>query len=56
LKKNGNHTIAQNRATSAVYGMPGAAAEIEAATEILALDKIAPAITKMMAKAVRTHV
>ena len=40
LRSSGHHTIAQNRQTSAVYGMPKAAAELNAATEILALDKI----------------
>ena len=33
----GHHTIAQDQATSAVYGMPKAAAEIKAASEILPL-------------------
>lgn len=40
----GHHTIAQDQATSAVYGMPKAAAELEAAVEILPLDRIAAAI------------
>lgn len=35
-------TIAQDRATSAVYGMPKAAAAIDAAVEILPLTAIAP--------------
>jgi len=47
LRERGHHTIAQDRATSAVYGMPKAAAELDAATEILALDKIAPHLTNM---------
>jgi len=40
LRQSGHHTIAQDKATSAVYGMPKAATEIHAASEILALDKI----------------
>lgn len=39
-------TLAQNEATSAVYGMPKAAVEIQAASEILPLDKIAPRLLK----------
>ncbi len=56
LKSHGHHTIAQNRVTSAVYGMPGAAVDIGAASEILALDKIAPRLTNIVTKAARTHV
>ncbi len=55
LKQHGHHTIAQDRRTSAVYGMPGAAAEMQAATEILALDKIAPRLTNIVAKTARTN-
>lgn len=39
-------TMAQNEVTSAVYGMPKAAVEIHAASEILPLDKIAPRLLK----------
>jgi two-component system, chemotaxis family, response regulator WspF len=38
----GYHTIAQDKNTSAVYGMPKAAAELNAASEILPLQKIGP--------------
>ncbi|BAL27271.1 chemotaxis response regulator protein-glutamate methylesterase [Azoarcus sp. KH32C] len=41
LRDRGWHTIAQDRTTSAVYGMPKAAADVSAAVEILALDRIA---------------
>lgn len=41
----GHHTIAQDQASSAVYGMPKAAAELNAAVEILPLDSIAAALT-----------
>ena len=36
----GKTTIAQDQASSAVYGMPRAAAELDAAQQILPLDKI----------------
>jgi two-component system, chemotaxis family, response regulator WspF len=42
LRNKGYHTIAQDQATSAVYGMPKAAATLGAAVEVLALDRIAP--------------
>jgi two-component system, chemotaxis family, response regulator WspF len=42
LREAGALTIAQDRASSAVWGMPKAAAEIGAATEILPLGEIAP--------------
>ncbi|BCP55747.1 chemotaxis response regulator protein-glutamate methylesterase [Kaistia sp. 32K] len=41
LRERQHLTIAQDRATSAVYGMPKAAAELGAAAEILPLDSIA---------------
>jgi chemotaxis response regulator CheB len=40
----GWHTIAQDRDSSIVYGMPRAAARIDAAVEILPLDRVAGAI------------
>ncbi|MBP0619645.1 chemotaxis response regulator protein-glutamate methylesterase [Cupriavidus consociatus] len=39
-------TIAQDRATSAVYGMPKAAAALGAAAEILPLNRIAPRLVQ----------
>lgn len=44
LREAGAHTIAQDQATSAIYGMPKAAAELGAAAEILALADIGPAL------------
>ncbi len=44
----GYHTIVQDQATSAVYGMPKAAAEMKAASEILPLDKIGPRLTTLL--------
>lgn len=44
LKSNGVFTIAQNAETCAVYGMPKAAAELNAAVKILPIDNIADTI------------
>jgi two-component system response regulator WspF len=41
LRDRGHHTIAQNQATCAVYGMPKAAAALDAAIDVLPLDRIA---------------
>lgn len=41
LRQKGAYTIAQDEKTSAVYGMPKAAVELGAATEILPIDDIA---------------
>ncbi len=46
LRKAGFHTIAQDEASSAVYGMPKAAAQLGAAIEILPLEKIAAALER----------
>jgi len=51
LRLLGHHTIAQDRATSAVYGMPKAAAELSAAVDILPLDRIAYRLTELLASA-----
>ncbi|HEY4002972.1 MAG TPA: chemotaxis-specific protein-glutamate methyltransferase CheB [Candidatus Xenobia bacterium] len=48
LKMNGHHTIAQDEATSTVYGMPRAAAEMRAAVEILPLPAIGAAIGRRL--------
>jgi chemotaxis response regulator CheB len=44
LRAAGWHTIAQDKATSVVWGMPGAAAEIGAAAEVLPIGDIGGAI------------
>ncbi len=48
LRKAGWHTIAQDRATSAVYGMPKAANDLDAADEILPANQIGPAILRAL--------
>ena len=42
LRAKGHYTIAQDEASSAVYGMPKAAAAVNAAVEIFPLKSIAP--------------
>ncbi|HBB32317.1 MAG TPA: chemotaxis response regulator protein-glutamate methylesterase [Cyanobacteria bacterium UBA8803] len=46
LRLSGWHTIAQDKGSCVVYGMPKAAAELGAAVEILPLNAIAPAVLK----------
>jgi two-component system, chemotaxis family, response regulator WspF len=46
LRAAGWHTIAQDQASSVVYGMPKAAAQLGAAVEILPVDAIANAFVK----------
>lgn len=49
LRCGGIHTIAQNAETCAVYGMPKAAAELDAAVEILPIDRVAESILNSVA-------
>jgi two-component system response regulator WspF len=52
LRSLGWHTIAQDEATCAVYGMPKAAAEKRAAVEVLPLSQIGPSlVAKILATA-----
>jgi two-component system, chemotaxis family, response regulator WspF len=55
LRAKGYHTIAQDQSSSAVYGMPAAAAELGAASEILSLDKIGPRLTNIVARQMKVH-
>lgn len=50
LRKEGWHTIAQDRASSVVWGMPGACVESGAAVEVLPADQIAGSIAHAMKK------
>ncbi|QXI13120.1 chemotaxis response regulator protein-glutamate methylesterase [Pseudomonas zeae] len=50
MRQQGYLTIAQDQQSSAVYGMPKAAAAIDAAVEIRALEKIAPRLLEVFPK------
>ncbi|CAM3779631.1 Protein-glutamate methylesterase/protein-glutamine glutaminase [Bordetella sputigena] len=50
MRDHGFLTIAQDRATSAVYGMPKAAAELGAAMEIVPLPRIAESLARRFAR------
>src|ERR1700730_1233210 len=54
LRDAGYHTISQDQSTSAVYGMPKAAAAINAASEILPLQKIGPRLRELFSPQTRT--
>lgn len=47
LRRAGHHTIAQDEATCVIYGMPQAAARMNAAVEILPLSQIPIALNKL---------
>jgi two-component system response regulator WspF len=46
LKIRGWHTIAQDKDSCVVYGMPKAAVELNAAVEILSLEEISTTLLK----------
>lgn len=48
LNQAGWKTIAQDQATSIVWGMPGAAVQLQAADQVLPLDSIGPMISELM--------
>ncbi|MDB6174058.1 MAG: cheB [Chthoniobacteraceae bacterium] len=48
LRNQGHFTIAQDQASCAVYGMPKAAATVDAAVEILPIDHIAPRLIRAL--------
>jgi len=50
LRRAGWHTIAQDEASSVVYGMPKAAKELGAAVDILPIEDVAPAILRFLNK------
>lgn len=50
LRNQGRYTIAQDQASSAVYGMPKAAARLDAAVDILPLDQIAPRLAAVLGR------
>jgi len=56
LRQSGHYTIAQDASTSAVYGMPKAAAELQAAREILPLEKIGSRVTALLSAMPKANV
>lgn len=50
LKEQGAYTIAQNEASSAIFGMPKAAIERGAATQVLPLENIAEVVCRLFAR------
>jgi two-component system response regulator WspF len=46
----GHHTIAQDRESSAVYGMPKAAVDLNGASEVLSLNQIGPRLCALVAQ------
>jgi chemotaxis response regulator CheB len=48
LRDKGHHTIAQDEASSVVYGMPKEAAKLEAAVDILPVTGIAPRLIDLL--------
>jgi len=51
LRHKGWYTIAQDQATCVVYGMPKAAAELDAARRVLPLEEIAGEILRILGRA-----
>ena len=49
LRDKQHHTIAQDEASSTVYGMPKAAVALDAAVEVLPLGRIAPRLSEVVA-------
>jgi two-component system, chemotaxis family, response regulator WspF len=52
----GYHTIAQDKSSSALYGMPKAAATLNAASEILPLQMIGPRLGQLWASKQKQHI
>jgi two-component system chemotaxis response regulator CheB len=48
IKAAGGRTVAQDRASCTVYGMPRAAVEMGVVDEIVSLDRVGPALTKLV--------
>lgn len=55
LRQAGGHTIAQDQASSAIYGMPKAAAELGAAVDILSLTDIGPTLLKSLTRPLKAQ-
>jgi len=55
LRRAGGTTIAQDEASSLVYGMPRAAAELGAAMHVLPLRRVPNALVKLSARGARSR-
>jgi two-component system chemotaxis response regulator CheB len=53
IRQSGGHTVAQDEASSTVFGMPKAAVRAGAVTELLPIDKIADAVQRAVRELVR---
>jgi two-component system chemotaxis response regulator CheB len=53
IHRAGGHVIAQDEATSVVWGMPGSAVEAGLANEVLPLDRIARAVAAVISRAAK---
>jgi two-component system chemotaxis response regulator CheB len=47
LRQAGGYTIAEDRSTAVIWGMPGAAVALDAAVEVLPVDAIAPRLRQL---------
>jgi two-component system chemotaxis response regulator CheB len=52
IRRSGGHTIAQDEASSAIFGMPRAAIQLGAATEVLPSSRIAARLAEVVADSV----
>ena len=50
LKRAGGYVLAQDEATSVVWGMPGSAVAAGLVDEVLPLDEIAPAVAMLVSR------
>lgn len=56
LRDAGHYTIAQDEASSAVYGMPKAAVTLDAAVEVLPIERIAARLIETVARETQTKI
>jgi two-component system chemotaxis response regulator CheB len=50
MRQAGAHTVAQDQASCVVFGMPGAAIELEAAEQVQPLNRIARALLELVGR------
>jgi two-component system response regulator WspF len=50
MRDKGHYTVAQDKASSAVFGMPKAAAQLNAAMDVLSIGAIAPRLVERIAE------